>query len=261
MRERSFHPSFLVFLFIFLSLPLAAEEKTIPLLISDHHADHREFFLRFAADSSAGMLVLDAHADTAAFIERCHDIGNHNWIHALAPRLATLAWISTIQGLPRSDKLEGFLKSIAAWNLPIRTEYLSVEELRFLEITEKKLFISVDLDFFYSEDYGPDDVPAVLQALFAFTAHWPGPAVWAICLSRLWLPSDNYAWTVLEKTLQWLCSRSEFHAPELTLFNSRRVDTSLAAQACRAEGREPPALREADTPAHIRALIQELLDR
>jgi hypothetical protein len=282
-------PFFLAVFFLF-SLPLTAQDRTINLMISEHHADHMGFFFRYgerggvphgtpfgtpykSARSSATMIVLDAHADTVEN-EQADSIrelsagdfwfpieyaGNHNWIHPLAPvPLAELVWISTIRGYPRSDKLQGFEKSVARWNERVRAGVSSVEELRFREVPAQTLFVSIDLDFFYSEDHTPQDVPAVLDALFAFSSRSQRPAVWAICLSRPWLPSDDYAWTLLEQTLRWLNSRPEFRSPEITVFDSRRIDTSRTAQAFRAEGREMPFLREEDTPDHIRPLIWEL---
>ena len=241
-----------------------------------------EFFSRYGynpanlnSPDKAAMVVLDAHADTAInegigmmrefagsniFLDALR-IGNHNWIYPISPCLGTLAWIGTLRGSLRSDKLEGFLKSTTAWNVPIRTVFLAVEELRFFEISGKVLFISVDLDFFYSDDNGPDDIHSVLDILFSFSSCWPGQVVWAVCLSRPWLPNDHYAWTLLEKTLCWMRSRPEFSAPEITLFNSSIVDTSKAAQAYRSEGREPPHLREEDAPEHITALLRELKNR
>ena len=252
---------------IFLSLPLAAQQGLIPLLVSDHHADHLEFLLRHGAGLPAALLVVDAHADTGyneghSKMRAGELAGNHNWIHPLSPvPLVFLAWISTMQGAARGDKLEGFYKSTAAWSSGIRAVSISLRELPFLEIREEKLFISVDLDFFYSEDHRPEDVPGVLDALFSFSNRHQGPVAWAICLSRPWLPGDSYAWTLLEKSLAWLVSRPEFAAPEITLFESRRVDTSWNARAFRAEGRKIPALREADAPAPVMGLIQELLER
>jgi hypothetical protein len=54
---------FSALIFVFFSLPLAADGG-IPLLICEHHADHMEFFFRYGEQSSAAMIVLDAHADT-----------------------------------------------------------------------------------------------------------------------------------------------------------------------------------------------------
>ena len=260
-----------------LAAPLSAQEKIIPLLISDHHADHMEFFFRHGTHGSAAMFVLDAHTDTVANgqsvlirelaaagnFSRAEELaGNHNWIHPLAPvPLESLVWIGTIRGSLRGDKQAGFYRSIAKWDEHIHAAIVNLEELRFLEITGGTLFISVDLDFFYSEDYGPEDVRPVLDALFAFSSRRHGRVVWAICLSRPWLPDDRYAWTLLEKCLYWLRSRREFLPPEITVFDNRRFDTSRTAEAFRAEGREPPVLREADTPENIRSIIRELQER
>ncbi|MDR1106016.1 MAG: hypothetical protein LBL44_06640, partial [Treponema sp.] len=42
------------------------EKIPIPILISDHHADHAFWFLRNAGNEDTDLLVLDAHADTEA---------------------------------------------------------------------------------------------------------------------------------------------------------------------------------------------------
>jgi hypothetical protein len=229
------------------------------------------------------MIVLDAHVDTVEN-EQADSIrklaaernfwltvdyaGNHNWIHPLAPvPLTELAWISTLRGHPRADKLQGFYKSLAQWDVRVNASFLSVEELHFWKVPAQTLFVSIDLDFFYSENHSSRDVPAVLDALFAFSSRSRGnrlpehPVAWAFCVSRPWLPSDDYAWTLLEQTLRWLCSRPEFFAPEITIFESHRFDTSQTALAFRAEGREMPFLREKDTPDQVKALIWELTRR
>ncbi|MDR2922420.1 MAG: hypothetical protein LBU85_03635 [Treponema sp.] len=273
---------FFAAVFIFLSLPLSAQDRTIPLLICEHHADHMEFFFRYGANtrgerSRAAMIVLDAHADTVAneqsdliqslaaagsFSRAGRLAGNHNWIQPLAPApLEALALISAVRGPPRSDKLKGFLKSTSSWNSEIRTFFLTVEELRFWETAGETLFVSIDLDFFAGEDYGPEDIPVVFDALFSFAARWQGPVIWAVCLSRPWLPDDRCAWLLLDRSLRWLRARAEFQPPEIALFDSRRNDTSRTAQAFRAQGLEPPVLREADAPEQIKALIIELTQK
>jgi hypothetical protein len=175
--------------------------------------------------------------------------------------MVSLVWINVIHGVPRLAQWGGFVKTAQAWEKDIQVVCSSVEGLRFLDLAGDMLFISIDLDFFYGADHGPEDIPAVFNSLFSFTSRWQGPAVWAICLSRPWLPDDAYAWTLLERSLQWLSLRPEFNAPELSLFNSRRVDTSRTAQAIRAAGREVPMLREMDAPARIKTLLRELQGR
>jgi hypothetical protein len=267
---------FYIFLLLF-SSPLAAQQS-IPLIISDHHADQLEFFLRNGGNAPSVMVVLDTHTDTV-LNENYNTIrslaamgnyslagelaGNHNWIHPLCPPLETLAWISVIQGASRSNKLEGFYGTIASWNKRVKAVSLTLNELSFWDINisesfGKTLFISVDLDFFFGEDHGPQDVPSVLDALFSFSSRWQGRVVWGICLSRPWLPDDQYAWTLLEQSLNWLISRPEFAAPVVAIFNSRRIDTSRTAQAYRERGREIPALRERDAPESVLRLLREL---
>jgi hypothetical protein len=262
--------------FLLAAFPLAGLEK-IPLLISEHHADHMEFFARHGGKVPAAMLVLDAHADTVeneqselirqlfstrSFKQASMLVGNHNWIHPLVSNpLVALVWINVIHGLSYGDRVDGFFRTTSAWKTNIQIVSTSVEGLRFLEITGETLFISIDLDFFYYKDHGPEDVPAVLNSLFSFSLRWQGPVVWAICLSRPWLPDDLYAWTLLEKSLYWLSSHHEFNAPEVTLFNSQRIDTSRTVQTILAEGKEVPVLRETDTPERVKTLIRELQER
>jgi hypothetical protein len=267
--------AFLLAAFTFVT-PLAGLEK-IPLLISEHHADHMEFFSRHGKKIPAAMIVLDAHADTveneqAELIRHLFSVGsyqragtltgNHNWIHPLvSDPLVALVWVNVIHGLAPGNVAEGFFRTTSAWKTSMQIVSSSVEELRFLDINGEMLFISVDLDFFYHKDHGPEDISTVLNSLFSFTLRWKGPVVWAICLSRPWLPDDFYAWTLLEKSLSWLSSRPEFNAPELTLFNSQRIDTSRTVKAILAEGREVPMLREINAPERVKMLIRELQER
>jgi hypothetical protein len=156
--------------------------------------------------------------------------GNHNWIHPLCPDpVSALAWISEIHG-PPADSAKVFLYAFMLWQMEIKTLVINSDELRCLDLAEETLFVSVDLDFFYRDHTSPDDVPAILDYLFAFSSNWKGPVVWGICLSRPWLPDDNYAWTLLEKTLTWLHSQSIFAPPEITVFDSPRIDTSNLAR-------------------------------
>jgi len=217
---------------------------------------------------------VDAHTDTAVnkhysliramteagnYSQAGELTGNHNWLHPLCPNpVETLVWISEIHGSPADYAEEAFLFTHIVWEMEIKTALINSDELRCLDLAEETLFVSVDLDFFYGDHTSPDDVPVVLNSLFTFSLNWKGPVVWAVCLSRLWLPDDYYAWTLLEKTLNWIHSQSSFGPPEITVFDSRRIDTSNLAQHFRAEGRKIPVLHEEDIPGHTKELIQEL---
>jgi hypothetical protein len=171
-------------------------------------------------------------------------------------------WIDKISGFPDAGKERGFLTSTASWGIKNITR-VTVAEIsalppRYLERSpDQFLFVSIDLDFFYNEDYTPQDIPFVFNRILDYTLDWKGNAVWALCLSRAWLPSDEYAWALLEQSLMWLHSRTEFEKPELTLFTSYRYDTSRKAAAFRAEGMEPPGFfsREGDVPDYIKDLL------
>jgi len=269
--------SFLVSVFILLPLSLAANDKTIPLLICEHHADHMVYFFRHGDGISATMLVLDSHNDT--IFNEYHDLigehikvknysqaaelaGNHNWIHPLTPvPVETLVWTSTLSGNPVEIDIEGFNNSTYVWGNTVRAITMSVDELMTFEINGEFLFVSIDLDFFF-ENYGTDDVHSVLELLFSYSLKWSGPVVWAICLSRPWLPNDDFAWALLETTFKWLYFRSEFFNIEIIdLFDSIRIDTSQHAQTFIDEGLKMPILHEADASESIKLLIQKLLDR
>jgi len=259
------------------SLFAAAEDgqRKIPILISDHHADHALYLVRHFKNDGTALVVLDAHADTEKNEE--HEtisklisagdynnadrlIKNHNWIHPLIPNPVTsLVWIATIAGYPDSNKAQGFLASTASWTIK-NIDYINAGEIGILPIRDEALFVSIDLDFFYNKDYTPQDIPSVFNRLLDYSLNWKGAVVWALCLSRAWLPDDEYAWELLEQSLRWLGTRTEFEAPELTLFTAYRHDTSRNALAFRSEGTEPPGFyaRENETPDVIRDLLLEL---
>jgi hypothetical protein len=270
----------LFFVFLFLRVCAAGAEETppapprkIPILFSDHHADHALWLLE-RGGGGAALIVADAHADTAPnaardFIQSCINKGNyhaadeafqnHNWIDPLVPgQAASLAWISGISGFPDNEKYGGFMRSTAGWNIWRRC--LTLDELDTVFPAGAALFVSIDLDFFYTDTCGPQDIPFVFDKLLDFSLNWPGNVIWAVCVSRAWLPTAEYAWEVLERSLAWLACQSEFAAPEFTLFSKDRRDGSRRARAFRLTGTLPPGLyqKEDETPDRIRLLLAEL---
>ncbi|MDR1931834.1 MAG: hypothetical protein LBQ57_03315 [Spirochaetales bacterium] len=255
-----------------------AGQKKIPLLISDHHADHAVWIARQTGKQSAALLVVDAHADTAinndretvrAFINAGNYknadtfIKNHNWIHPLTPApLHSLAWINKISGVPDAARLAGFLKSTAAWNLK-NIKCVNLDEIDSIPVGDGALFVSIDLDFFYYENYTPRDIPYVFDRLLDYSLKWKGDVFWALCTSLAWLPGVEYAWQLLEQSLMWLIPREEFTRPEVTLFTTNRYDTSRRAESFRMTGTEPPSLylKEAAMPDALRDLFSLLENR
>jgi hypothetical protein len=246
------------------AFPAAAQDEAgrgkIPILISDHHADHALWLFRHFGYEDTDLVVLDAHADTETNPdwETIHEsiargdygnadslIKNHNWIHPLTPGPVTsLVWISRISGFPGGERVRGFLSSTRSWD--IKTDYINVDELETLPPRDRALFVSIDLDFFYNEDYTPRDIPRVFNRLRDYSLGRKGKILWALCLSRAWLPSDEYAWELLEQSLRWLLPQSGFERPEVSVFTSRRYDTSRKARSFRAEGMEPPGFYSRD---------------
>jgi len=229
----------LVFMFIHIWLLLAGSQSVfagkgeqIPLLISDHHADHGPFMLRYfgtgpdmSADNRACMVVLDAHTDTVKS-DFSGVVGNHNWICPLYPfPLASLVWIHTIAGFPNtnSGKVRGFYFSISEWGSgDPQLNAFAIGLDRVSQIVPSaaglSLFVSLDLDFFCIENNTPADIPYVFDTLFDFASRWQGKVIWALALSRPWLPNDEYAWDLLRQSLRWFSGKTEFAPPELTLF-------------------------------------------
>jgi hypothetical protein len=254
------------------------EGQKIPLLISDHHGDHALWLYRLAGYEKTDMILLDAHGDAERNPHYCiireslvrdaggeadRFIGNHNWIHPLFPApLASLLWISKISQVPETLKVEGFLRAASSWGMG-NAAGINLDELTPSGPGDANLFVSIDLDFFYAEDYTPRLVPEVFEKLWEYSLDRKGKVLWAICLSRAWLPNDCYAWELLEQSLRWLVPHAEFESPEISLFSSRRQDTSRKAEAFRAEGREPPGFyrREDAMPESVRDLFLELKDR
>jgi hypothetical protein len=250
----------------------------IPLLLSESHADHFNFLFERCANMPATLLVLDAHADTVlnenyADIRRfAHNgeyekadllLSNHNWIHPLYPRPVTnITWVSKMHGAPNAEKLSGFYKSTSLWG-DAHLQTLSIEELHLFKVRGETLFVSIDLDFFYSEDHRTDQIPRVLDALFAISCEYQarGQAVlWAICISRPWLPSDKYAWTLLETTLLWLAQKHPEYFTDaiVTIFNKPRFDQTQKAKGLRAEGKPVPDFwgKEEDAPKTVKELLK-----
>jgi hypothetical protein len=256
---------------------IAGGGKGIPLLISDHHGDHALWLINRGGNESTALLVLDAHADTEinrdreairAFIgagdQKNADrlLKNHNWIHPLTPGpVNSLAWISRISGTPDQGREEGFWRSTASWGLET-AECVNVDELDSVSLPGALLFVSIDLDFFYYEDYTARDIPPVFNRLLEYSEAWNGDVLWALCTSLAWLPGAEYAWELLEQSLAWLAAQEVFAPAEITMFTSYRYDTSRRAESFRAAGMEAPGfyLKEGALPETVRNLFLQLQD-
>jgi hypothetical protein len=270
-----------LFVFLFLCAPSAEADSApgkIPILFSDHHADHAIWLLEQAGGEQVSLIVIDAHADTSlndgrdrirAYIRQGYyreaDVlfHNHDWIHPLAPRpVDSLVWIGGLSGFPDTAKYQGFAKSTAGWDIQER-RCITLDELGALSPGGNTLFVSIDLDFFYNDNCAPQDIPFVFDRLLDFSLRWTGKVVWAVCVSRAWLPAIEYAWELLEQSLAWLARRAEFAAPALTVFGKARYDTSRRAAAFRSMGIEAPGLyqKEKEMPERIRQLLEELRGR
>jgi hypothetical protein len=279
-------PAFVPLFFVFMntgSLPAGSQsvftdnKEKIPLLISDHHADHGPFMIRHlgGSDSHVCMVILDAHTDTVQ--NNPPDIpGNHNWISPLYPiPLEALIWIHTIFGFPNanSGKVRGFYLSVSQWGSgdpPLNALAISLDRIFQIALSPTdlpdksdagpSLFVSIDLDFFCTENNNPADIPFVFDTLFDFSSRWQGKVIWALALSRPWLPDDGYAWELLRQSLRWFNDRAEFAMPELTLFTAQREDTSAKARSYREKGLALPSFygREDEMPDDIRELFENI---
>jgi hypothetical protein len=248
----------------------AGDREKIPLLLSDHHADHGPFMLRYFGvepDSSVCMVVLDAHTDTVKN-DSPPISGNHNWISSLYPfPLESLVWIHTIASFPNfnSGKVRGFYLSVSEWGTgspPLNALALSLDQVSHIvpSIAGQSLFISIDLDFFCIENNTPADIPLVFDTLFDLASCWQGKVIYALALSRPWLPDDGYAWELLRQSLRWFSGKTEFAPPEITLFTLQHEDTSAKACVYRETGLTVPSFygRENEMPDDIRDLFAKL---
>ncbi|GHT84855.1 hypothetical protein FACS1894137_08400 [Spirochaetia bacterium] len=100
----------------------------------------------------------------------------------------------------------------------------------------------------------------MFDALFEYASRWNGEVIWALCLSRAWLPSDSYAWELLRQSLLWFSGKTEFAPPELTLFTKYRDDQSMMFREFHKRGLEAPVFfgREKEMPDDIRDLFTAL---
>jgi hypothetical protein len=258
-----FLPLALVLIFAQARPAFASGGDKIPLLISDHHAEHAPFMLRrlgTGQENRVCMVVIDAHTDTAKYV--APPAGNHNWISPLYPfPLSSLVWIYTASGGSRDVILQFFYSTVSAWGRDARAVRLAeFPHIAFSDTDGQSLFVSIDLDFFCMENNTPADIPFVFDALFDFTSTWQGKVVWALALSRAWLPDDEYAWELLRQSLRWFCGKSEFAPPETTLFTTQFEDTSAMARSWREKGLPMPSFygKEGETPADIKEMLEKL---
>ncbi|GMO48625.1 MAG: hypothetical protein Pg6C_11220 [Treponemataceae bacterium] len=261
-------PLVLAFIFAGARPAFPAGGEKIPLLISDHHAEHAPFMLKHLGtepENRVCMVVIDAHTDTVK--NTAPPAGNHNWISPLYPfPLASLVWINAVTGFLSGGASRGFYFSVSEWGSgdpPLNARAASLAEFPHIDwsvTAGQSLFVSIDLDFFTIENNTPADIPFVFGTLFDFASKWQGKVVWALALSRAWLPDDEYAWEVLRQSLRWLCGKTEFAPPEITLFTTQFEDTSAMARSWRQRGLPMPSFygKEGETPGDIREMLEKL---
>jgi hypothetical protein len=165
-----------------------------------------------------------------------------------------------------SGKIRGFYFSVSTWGAgepPLESRVTSLAEfppIDFSDTEGQSLFVSIDLDFFYMKNSTPAGIPFVFDTLFDFASKWQGDVVWALALSRAWLPDDEYAWELLRQSLRWFCGKTEFAPPEVTLFTTLFEDTSRMARSWREKGLPMPSFygKEGETPADIKEMLEKL---
>jgi hypothetical protein len=162
--------------------------------------------------------------------------------------------------------LQFFYSSVSRWGRgepPLNARAAGLDEFPDIDFsgTEgQSLFVSIDLDFFTIQNNTPAGIPYVFGLLFDFASRWQGKVVWALALSRPWLPDDEYAWELLRQSLRWFCGKTEFAPPELTVFTAQFEDTSGMARAYREKGLAIPSFygREDEIPADIKEMLEKL---
>lgn len=204
-------------------------EQTLPVFLSDNHAETFGWITRtFDPDDSHQLVLVDAHTDASA-AERSEEIREQlrrvpsvearaqrveawrqngriqafNWIEPLMPRpLDEVVWFSLKPSAPEElvrstadavESLDGRLEVEPRSSGSFGGRWTTVDAAGFQKWNPhgRKVILSIDLDAFAGMD--ADAKNRGFEAVWQRAMDWPGLVGVAFCVSRPWLTGDDEA--------------------------------------------------------------------
>ncbi len=267
----------------------AGQVGTLPVFISDNHADSFTWFSQVLdLDEAATLLLVDHHSD-ASCVERSDDVREglrrvasveqrrerceawrsagkiqaYNWIEPLMPRpFDQVIWLAREQfsGEEASeleqeaiDAVDGRLEfeKRSAGAMARRWHVVAADQLKALKLSPRPLVASIDLDYFM-EMKSPER-----EQRFAKIWQWligqPNLCALSFCLSRPWLQDEAEAQALLRVTFQAVAG---VRGVRFTIRSQVDVtpDDSLQALKLKGENQAVPRWDAAALPADLRSL-------
>lgn len=204
-------------------------EQTLPVFLSDNHAETFGWITRtFDPDYSHQLVLVDAHTDASA-AERSEEIREqlrrvpslearaakveewrrngriqaYNWIEPLMPRpLDRVLWLQPTSPTP-DELVESTIEAVESLDGRLEVEprssgsfegrwtTVNLAGLQTWKPNEERIILSIDLDYFAGME--PDARCREFEAIWQRAMSWPGLEGVAFCVSRPWLKSDAEA--------------------------------------------------------------------
>jgi hypothetical protein len=229
------------------------ESRELPVYICDNHGEFY-FHLRDIDPAFAYHLVnIDAHPDSIPLQDGI--IQCFNWIHGLTPRpISGLTWVPGISDLDRTPyDVRHFLEVTRAWFPDGESGIVPLEKLTADRFREKRVVVSVDLDFFRKPEAYLQD----MHAVFSFAFQIENLDRIAIAISRPYLSDDAAAFRLLSLAFAEIFGSPRVGRIRFEPFLTLTPDTSNKARALRAQGLEVPYFDITKAPEDFRNLLRE----
>ena len=203
-------------------------------------------------------LLLKDNSDKRKLLERLREDGAvqcYNWIHGLTPNP-----ISSITWVPQMNFFNDLYYEINHF-MVVTEEWLStgnayVVDFDFLDsklYADKKIIVSIDLDFFCQSIEPIQDIKSVLE----FVLELDNLEIITIAISRPYLPSDSFTFKVLYEVLRELFDSSAIGSIYFEPFLKQVNDTSRKASFFKAYGKEVPYFDIIKAPHNFKILLIE----
>ena len=245
-----------------------ADAGSVGAFVSDNHGSHFFYLARVLDPSSSyHLLLFDAHSDTAPvedypavrrmFFRREGDptgrVQCYNWIHGLTPApISGMTWIPSYSSAQIAQRVSGpFKRTVAGWFRQGSAAVLPFYRLADFMPTEKKIIVSIDLDFFVSSRRPERD----LKEIFLFLGKLDNVAFITIAISRPYLPDDEFACRMLEAALAALLELQDVGEIEFHPFSGMSKDRSRRAARITASGFSVPRFTLHQAPRSLKNLI------
>jgi len=212
-------------------------------------------FLKYFSDIR---LLLKDTIDNRNVLEHLRSDGAiqcYNWIHGLTPSpINGITWVPRMTFFNELQyDISHFLEATGEWFSNGRTYVVNFDYLDNERYADKKIIVSIDLDFFCQSIEPIQDI----KSIFSFIMNLDNLEIITIAISRPYLLNDSFTFKVLYEVLRELLDSSAIEQIRFEPFLKQVNDTSWKASSLKTSGIEVPYFDITKAPRNFKLLLIE----